>query len=210
MIFKEFRQVSEGMGRSYEGSGLGLTLTNKMVQILNGAISVDSPPGIGSTFTIILPLIETNGNFTNFILEDKSQEIETSKIIIDDKIGKLPEVLLAEDNELNIQLIKISLKKLCNIDSTTNAKDAVKMAKTKIYDAILMDINLGEGMDGLQAVKEIRRIPGYNKIPIVAVTGYALKGDKELMLDGGCSDYIPKPFDRETIENMMKKVLFKN
>ena len=120
------------------------------------------------------------------------------------------EVLLAEDNELNIQLIKISLKKLCNIDSTTNAKDAVKMAKTKIYDAILMDINLGEGMDGLQAVKEIRRIPGYNKIPIVAVTGYALKGDKELMLDGGCSDYIPKPFDRETIENMMKKVLFKN
>jgi CheY-like chemotaxis protein len=82
------------------------------------------------------------------------------------------------------------------------------MSKNKKYDVILMDINLGKGMDGLQAVKEIRKIPGYEDTPIIAVTGYALKGDRELMIEGGCSDYIPKPFDRETIETMMKKVLY--
>ncbi len=207
IIFKEFRQVSEGHKRNYEGSGLGLSLTKKMVELLNGKIVFESYPGKGTIFNIILPLSEiphTKKSKKQKILEENliSEKESPSKITIG-----LPKILLIEDNEISIKLTKQFLSKICQLDYAKNPNDAIDIASKSQYNLILLDINLGQEMDGLQVAKVIKKLKGYENIPIIAVTGYALRGDKERMLKGGCSDYIKKPFDKETLINTIKKNL---
>lgn len=121
---------------------------------------------------------------------------------------KLPNVLIVEDNMVNINLLMIYIRRYCNIFSTKNARSAIEMTHREKFDAILMDINLGQGMDGTQAMHEIRKQPGYEKIPIIAVTAYAALGDREKFLQEGFTGYIGKPISREEIRAMMEK-LFK-
>ena len=81
------------------------------------------------------------------------------------------------------------------------------MAEKKNYSAILVDINLGFGMNGIEAINEIKKIKGYSSIPIIAVTAYALYGDREKFLSQGCTHYISKPFNKEEITELLDKVL---
>ena len=80
------------------------------------------------------------------------------------------------------------------------------MSRNKIYDIILMDINLGKGMDGIQATQEIRKIKGYKKTPIVALTAYAREGDKEEFLAGGCTHYLGKPFTVKQLLDLIENI----
>ncbi len=121
---------------------------------------------------------------------------------------KLPNVLIVEDNIVNINLLMIYIRRYCNIFSTKTALSAIELTRREKIDAILMDINLGQGMDGTQAMHEIRRQPGYEKIPIIAVTAYAATGDREKFLLEGFDEYISKPIKREEIKSVMEK-LFK-
>jgi CheY-like chemotaxis protein len=121
---------------------------------------------------------------------------------------KLPNVLIVEDNMVNINLLMIYIRRYCNIFSTKTALSAIEMTHREKFDAILMDINLGQGMDGTQAMHEIRKQPGYEKIPIIAVTAYAAMGDREKFLLEGFNEYISKPIKREEIKSVMEK-LFK-
>jgi CheY-like chemotaxis protein len=117
---------------------------------------------------------------------------------------KLPDVLIVEDNLVNIQLLMIYIRRYCNIFTTLDARSAIEVTGQRKFDAILMDINLGPGMDGTQAMLEIRKQAGYEEVPILAVTGYASIGDRERFMNLGFSGYIPKPFDKETIATVMK------
>ncbi len=121
---------------------------------------------------------------------------------------KLPNVLIVEDNMVNINLLMIYIRRYCNIFSTKTALSAIEMTHREKFDAILMDINLGQGMDGTQAMHEIRKQPGYEKIPIIAVTAYAAMGDREKFLLEGFNEYISKPIKREEIKSVMER-LFK-
>jgi len=125
------------------------------------------------------------------------------------KARKLPDVLIVEDNIVNIQLLMIYIRRYCNIFSSRNALSAIKQCQEQHFDAILMDIHLGPGMNGIEAMHEIRKIPGKEKIPIIAVTGYATYGDRARFLDSGFTDYIKKPIEREVIREIMER-LFKN
>jgi CheY-like chemotaxis protein len=118
---------------------------------------------------------------------------------------KLPTVLIVEDNLVNIQLLMIYIRRYCNIFSTQNAKSAILLTSEQKFDAILMDINLGPGMDGIQAMQEIRKQPGNSKIPIIAVTGYATYGDRERFLKDGFTEYIRKPIDRDEIRQVLER-----
>ena len=124
------------------------------------------------------------------------------------KVRKLPDVLIVEDNIVNIQLLMIYIRRYCNIFSSRNALSAIKQCQEQHFDAILMDIHLGTGMNGIEAMHEIRKIQGKENIPIIAVTGYANYGDRARFLDSGFTDYIKKPIEREVIREIMER-LFK-
>lgn len=97
----------------------------------------------------------------------------------------------------------VYIQEFCNVYSALDGKTAIDMTHQRHFDAILMDINLGPGMDGIQAMLEIRKRPDYAKTPIIAVTGYASIGDRDRLLTVGFSEYLPKPFERERIADLM-------
>lgn len=201
MIFEAFRQVSEGYGRKFEGSGLGLTISRRILELLNGEISLVSEVGKGSEFTITLPATSSVPTVTPAAVVDTQQQVAT----VAGK-GKLPDVLIVEDNLVNIQLLMIYIRDLCNIYTTLDAKSAIQLTRERKFDAILMDINLGPGLDGIQAMLEIRKRPDYKDIPILAVTGYASIGDRERLLSLGFNGYLPKPYDREAIAGVLHSI----
>lgn len=200
VIFEEFRQVSEGLDRNFEGSGLGLSITRKLVEKLKGTLSVESELGKGSTFTVRLPLAENLPIST-------TNRINSEKEIKPILKSHLPSILVVDDDKNIRTIVKTYLGSNFNITFLENAHEAIKLAKQKKFDVILMDINLKKGIDGKEATKEIRKVNGYGNTPIVACTAYAMVGDKEEFLSSGCSHYISKPFSKEEILNLMDEVL---
>jgi PAS domain S-box-containing protein len=199
-IFREFRQLSEGYGRGYEGSGLGLTVAKRMAELLGGTLSVTSQPGAGSTFSVLLPLTaETT-------VEPVARQEPIERSVRSPRTG-MPEVLIVEDNFINKAVIADFLKHMCTTDHARDGRTAIRMAQQKHYDAVLMDINLGPGLDGIETTKVIRQMQGYQNTPIVAVTGYTLPGERDRLLSEGLTHYIPKPFDQREIQEMVKSLL---
>jgi PAS domain S-box-containing protein len=196
-IFEEFKQVSEGYGREFEGNGLGLAIARRMVGMLNGSIELVSNPGTGSTFTVTLPLTA--------IVAKPAVPVEPPRLPASH--DQKPRVLIVEDNFINEMVMQNFLAETCVTDHARNAHVAIDMARKTGYDAIVMDINLGAGMNGIEATQEIRKIPGYQQTPIVAVTGYTLAGDKERILSQGLTHYLPKPFDRREIVEVVSLAL---
>jgi two-component system, sensor histidine kinase len=115
-----------------------------------------------------------------------------------------------EDNSINASLIKAQLEDCCETDMAADGKTAIEKTSKRNYDIILMDINLGSGMDGIQTTQEIRKLPGYEDTPIVAVTGYALPSDKEKFLSSGLSHFLPKPFTQEDLVKLIRSIYIKN
>ncbi len=118
-----------------------------------------------------------------------------------------PTVLIVDDDKASRDVTRLFLKEICDADIAFDGYSAVQMAGEKKYDAILMDIGLGREMNGLEATRRIRKIPGYENVPVVAVTAYAMRGDKEEFLNAGCTHYISKPFESITIKTLVKEVL---
>jgi CheY-like chemotaxis protein/two-component sensor histidine kinase len=208
IIFNEFRQVSEGFGRGFEGVGLGLTLVKKFVEKMNGLIFTQSKVGVGTEFIVKLPIVQ------NATVNQEYEIPITSKkrILLDTKKAthKLPEILVVEDDAINQQVIKLYIKSVCAMELAENADDAIKKVKEKNYSAILMDINLGRNSSGLEATKEIRKLDNYKHTPIVAITAFAMAGDKEEFLKAGCTHYLAKPFNRKTLVQLIEEILIKS
>lgn len=204
MIFQEFRQVSEGLGRQFQGAGLGLTITRKIVGLFGGTIHLESEPGKGSVFTVSIP-----GDPSRYPRSPVADSPATTKTDVISGKGLLPRILLVEDNLLNRELTAYFLRNLCILDQVSRGEEAIRMAGIKKYDAILMDINLGQGIDGLQATRSIRTLPGYANIPVIALTGYTFEEDLENLRACGCSSHLSKPYDRAGLLNSIASVLGK-
>jgi PAS domain S-box-containing protein len=202
LIFEEFRQVSEGLGRSFEGSGLGLSITKKFVLKLGGSISVESKVGVGSTFTVSLPIANTP--------EDYSKEKIIGQSSVVKEINDLPMVLLVDDDLPTYNISKIFLKNICTLEHACTGSESIAKVKMNQYQIILMDINLGFGMNGLTALKDIRKVSGYEKIPVVAFTAYATINDKQYFLSAGCDYYLSKPFQKADLQNLISEILSKS
>ena len=119
----------------------------------------------------------------------------------------LPKVLLVEDNNTNKVITVLFLKNICSIEHSPNGETALQMAKNNNYDLILMDINLGSGINGIETTNRIRAFEGYSNKPIIAVTGYAMPGDEDKLLHLGFNQYIAKPFSKELIISVVNKAL---
>jgi CheY-like chemotaxis protein len=204
VIFTEFRQASEGFSRRYEGAGLGLTIARKMVELMKGAITVESEIGVGSSFTVKLPGVR--------ILPEtfKSSPISENCIIsneTDNEKESPYNILLVEDNTINAEVIINFLKYKSKIDHVENGSNALNKVTEKLYDLILMDINLGPGMNGIEICNRIRKIEQYKYIPIIALTGYTLSDDRDNLLTSGFDNYIAKPFTKDEIIKIVDKTL---
>lgn len=118
-------------------------------------------------------------------------------------------ILSVEDNLENRTIISKSLEGLFVVDDAVNAIEAIQKAKKRMYDLILMDISLEGAIDGRTAAKEIRKIPGYNNVPIIAITGYALFADKEQFLQEGFNGYLAKPYRKKQLIEIINQHLNK-
>ena len=116
-------------------------------------------------------------------------------------------ILLVEDDFITVKLIENLFDDICNIENAINAKQAIKMAKSKNYDAIIMDINLGKSENGMFATREIRKLDNYKNTAIIALTAFTMMGDKEEFLKGGCTHYVPKPIEINPFIDLIKGIL---
>lgn len=198
LIFEEFRQVSEGRGRAFEGPGLGLSLTKKFTEKLGGTIRVESKINEGSNFIVSFPtnLNENNREKTPAENDRPVKEITGQKRNPDEP---LPEVLMVENEAINAMVIREYLQKNFKVTIAKNARIALELLKSKSFNLILMDINLGAGMSGIELTKMLKSSEEFKHIPIIAMTAFALIGDKEEFLESGCDDYISKPFTNSQI-----------
>ena len=203
VIFEEFRQASEGYSRSFEGTGLGLTITKNFVEKNGGNILVESEPGVGTSFTIELPLVNT-GNKTDF-----KEEISDSIKEEDIEISKDVSILCVDDDSFTREYLEYILKDKYNLSFAENGISAIEISKTKKFSMILMDINLGKGMDGVETTRKIRKLSGYENIPVIAMTAFAMKGDREEFIRDGMTDYISKPFKSIDLINLVESNLNK-
>ncbi len=116
-------------------------------------------------------------------------------------------ILFVEDDFISQDLVRRFLSEFCDIDITKEPNTAMNLVNEKKYDLILMDINLGGNKNGIDLANEIKTLPQYSDVPIVAVTAYAMKGDKEEFLKKGCTHYISKPFEKNQLIGLIKEIM---
>jgi len=202
LVWQEFRQVSEGFNRSFEGTGLGLTITKKYIELLSGSISLSSEENKGTTFTITLPL-----NFSaSTPLIEKTQKKPEPKYLPKKRTSEKPKILYVEDDVVALQFINIVLKASYDVETAFSANEALEKITLKKYDALMLDINLGSGMDGLELMQNARENNYYKTIPIVAVTAYAAESDKNEFLSKGFNYYISKPFTQAELHKLLIEI----
>lgn len=184
-IFESFSQGSIEINRKYGGTGLGLTIVKKIIDLLGGDINLKSEVGVGTTFDFELDLL--NGK-KEIVIEKGS--------LYSDEVLKDTYILVVEDNKINQMVTKKMLdKKEMKCFIIDNGEEAVEiLAKENNYDLVLMDVHL-PGINGTIATQKIREFD--SKIPIIALTAISLNENREMLLSFGMSDVITKPFDPE-------------
>lgn len=193
-LFDEFSQESSGMNRSHSGTGLGLAITKRLVDLMGGEIHVESTKNTGSRFRVALPRNRDAAVEGRLPQERRREEAAASGQ--ETRPGKENlRLLLVEDHVDTQHLLKELLEEQYDVAVVGTASEAFLFASQYSFDVILMDINLGDGPDGVELLKQLRATAEYADTPIVALTAYALPGDKERFLDLGFSAYVSKPFD---------------
>lgn len=205
-VFQQFRQGSEGLSRAHEGMGIGLTIAKQYLDLLHGKISIKSEIGKGTLVQIKLPMqksdvkIPSTSELLKTTIIEPKPEIKASK----------PLILLVEDNPSNRLLFKRFLSNEFQVEEAEDGLTGIAKAEAANYDLILMDINLGPGIDGVETFKRIRNLPNYSSIPVIAVTAFGMKEDKNKFLDYGFTDYMQKPVDKNELTLLIKKLVNKN
>ena len=198
-IFDSFTQVDGSSAREYQGSGLGLSIVKRLLDLMGGRIEVQSQVGQGTTF--------------RFYLELKIPVQETHVAIEKPHRGPLEElrILVVEDNPVNRLLAAKLLEKMGHqLVTAENGREALsKLAEEGPFDLVFMDVQMPL-IDGLEATRRIRSDTSGtfdSQIPIIALTAHAMKGDKESFLEAGMNDYIAKPIDKEELFSVIYRVI---
>ncbi len=198
-IFGSFEQVDSSSSRRFGGTGLGLTIVQKLIELMGGHITVDSDVTEGSTFSFVIPLeIPSNTEAPPTLSNQNASPPPSAK------------VLVVEDNAVNLKVATAILKKLgLNAETAENGLIAVERIKSHNFDLILMDCEMPV-MDGYEATLQIRQFEidkNKHRTPIVALTANAMQGIEEKCLNSGMDCYIPKPVKKETLHQVLKRFL---
>jgi CheY-like chemotaxis protein len=203
IIFNEFRQASEGLSRLFEGSGLGLSVVKKMSEKMNANITLESEPGKGSTFTVTLPIKEEYKTEKSV----KGSQPGQKHLALEDKTGEKPTLLYVENNETNVEITQLYLEDDYILHHASTGEEALKMIEENKYAAILMDIHLGSGINGVETTKRLRKLPGCADIPVIALTGYTMQDEKNRFREEGIKYYLAKPFTEQELLSQLDEVL---
>ena len=199
-LFQKFSQADTSITRKHGGTGLGLAISKQLAEAMNGEIGVDSTPGEGSTFwfTVVCPVGEASQSHSvaSTASEPSSQAAEARSL----------RILIAEDNDVNQKVIAAMLGKSNHrVDIVSNGIEAVSAVIRGSYDLVLMDVQMPE-MDGVTATKRIRELDGeLSKIPIIALTANAMKGDEQKYREAGMDDYVSKPIESDKLDAAMQR-----
>ena len=198
-LFGEFERFDLMQNREIMGTGLGLAISKRLVNMMDGFIEVKSDYGKGSTFTVFLPLEPGDPSKIAgpFVLE---------KVMVDPSV----KVLVVDDNPVNLKVAGAYLSKYqIKAEYAESGEKAVELAQNNKYDLIFMD-HMMPGMDGLDATARIRELDSggwYKTAPIVALTANAVSGAKELFIEGGMNDFLPKPIEEKELRRILTRWL---
>ncbi|MDF2634553.1 MAG: multi-sensor hybrid histidine kinase [Pelosinus sp.] len=206
IVFQKFTQVDSSTTRKYGGTGLGLSIVAHLLEIMGGTVWVESSLGIGSSFYFTVDFEVSAFLSGHSPLEVIGQPLSSKDSIA---IGPL-QILLVEDEYINQKVaVKMLTQQGHEVTLASNGRQAVELFHTELFDIIFMDIQMPE-MDGVQATAAIRALEeGWGKnthIPIVAMTAYAMKGDRERLMSSGMDEYVSKPLDSEVLAALIRKM----
>jgi len=193
MIFESFVQADGSTTRKYGGTGLGLSISSRLARMMNGQIWVESDSGRGSTFYFTAQFEKPVGLVETPLPEQITHHARSSKLT--EKVDRPRHVLLAEDNPVNQELaVELLQMRGHSVRIANNGIEVLSALDREAFDIILMDVQMPD-MDGFQATAAIRTREKQSgtHIPIIAITGYAMKGDRQRCLDAGMDGYICKP-----------------
>lgn len=197
-IFEPFSQRGAYEKDTVEGSGLGLTVTRMLVAFLGGTLEWESVPGQGSSFSVRFP--------ARFL--ESSPAREPRKRSYQWGFDQLPpdqRVLLVEDDPAICQLVPVMLPDSYSIDVLTDVAAVLEQARSQRYDIVLMDINLGDRIDGVELMRRMREFEGYEDVLFIAVTAYAETHEGESFHEKGFDGYVGKPFSKKALyENLIQ------
>ncbi|MCX7708983.1 MAG: PAS domain S-box protein [Clostridia bacterium] len=194
-LFKTFSQVDGSITRRFGGSGLGLAISKQLVEMMDGRMWVESEKGKGSAFYFTIKF-KTEGNKREAVVPQSVENIASREA----------NILLVEDNGVNQAVItRMLTKEGYRVDVANDGLEALKLHSEREYDLILMDIQM-PNMDGVEATKRIREKEGPTKhTAIIALTAYALQGDRERFLSAGMDEYLAKPVNFEELYKIIEK-----
>ena len=198
-IFEPFTQLERTLSLKRGGVGLGLAITKNLVELMGGKIWAESIPGQSTTFRFTIQAETIPGNRLDSGEMDREVASESFS-----GLKPIP-ILVAEDNPLNQMVLVKMLKRLgYRPDAVADGREVIQALERQDYDMILMDVKMPE-MDGITAAKVIRKLRPENGPKIVAVTAYALEGDREMCLEAGMDDYIAKPVQIGELAEVLKR-----
>lgn len=206
-IFESFFQI-ENQGIVSQGTGIGLSLVNEYVKLHKGKIELESEPGKGSCFTIMLPVVTTTNEYDNNLIQTvKIEETIYADHVSDEKVyDHKPTILLVEDNEDFLLYLKDNLKNNYNIYDAPNGIIGLKIARDKTPDLVVSDIMMPE-MDGIELLRNLKNDKHTSHIPVILLTARNTENKKLEGFDVGADDYITKPFSFEILESRIKNLI---
>ena len=195
LMFNAFQQADSSISRRYGGTGLGLPIARTLAERMGGTLRARSEEGQGSVFTLEIPLA----------LYQQNLPVPAPRVPSGNAHGEGRNVLLVEDNPVNRTVVEAMLRSLgFTVSVATDGAQAIRSAESLIFDAILMDCRLPL-VDGYEATRQIRQLPGCAELPIIALTANALQGDREACLAAGMNDYLAKPFKRVDLQQILQR-----
>jgi CheY-like chemotaxis protein len=201
-LFRPFTQADASTTRNFGGTGLGLNITRRLVELMRGEITVESEEGRGSIFTIEMVVDPADPSELPAAYEDERAEEDAGFASLHGR-----RVLVVDDHPVNRRVIRLFLEPFeCELIEAENGQSALDALDREPIDLVLMDVNMPV-MDGLEATRRLRRDARFTRLPVIALTADVMSSQIKTCLEAGCDAHVAKPIDLRNLLSVMDRCL---